>query len=139
MTQHPMTVSAELALTLVVPGQPRVPLVASLSYSADDPYAVRVAFHVGLDEPVEWIFARELLEHGTERREGLGDVKVWPGDGGQILSVELSSPFGQALFEAPADAVRQFLGRTYQVVPVGTEDRHVNIDAELASLPGWGG
>ena len=72
------TVSAELGLRLVVPQQTIVPLVASLYYSKEDPYAIRIAFHVGLDEPVEWIFARELLSSGTEGREGLGDVVVWP-------------------------------------------------------------
>src|SRR5579863_5556970 len=70
------TVSAELGLRLVVPQQTIVPLVASLFYSKDDPYAIRIAFHVGLDEPVEWIFARDLLSMGIEGREGLGDVVV---------------------------------------------------------------
>jgi hypothetical protein len=26
-----------------------------------DPYVVKIAFHVGTDEPVEWIFARDLI------------------------------------------------------------------------------
>ena len=62
------TISAELGLRLVVPQQTIVPLVASLYYSARDPYAVRMAFHVGTDEPVEWIFARDLLAAGIESR-----------------------------------------------------------------------
>ena len=53
------TISAELGLRIVVPQQTIVPLVASMYYSGKDPYAVRMAFHVGTDEPVEWIFARE--------------------------------------------------------------------------------
>src|SRR5579859_6504930 len=102
------TVSAELGLRLVVPQQTIVPLVASLYYSKEDPYAIRIAFHVGLDEPVEWIFARDLLVKGIEGREGMGDVVVWPstassdGAPGSVLHIELSSPFGQAHFEAPA-------------------------------------
>jgi len=72
------TVSAELGLRLVVPQQTIVPLVASLYYSSDDPYAIRIAFHVGLDEPVEWIFARDLLAAGALAREGLGDVRCGP-------------------------------------------------------------
>ena len=47
-------------------------------YSGSDPYAVRMAFHVGTDEPVEWIFARDLLAAGIESRQGEGDVQVWP-------------------------------------------------------------
>ena len=72
------TISAELGLKLVVPQQTIVPLVASMYYSGSDPYAVRMAFHVGTDEPVEWIFARDLLAAGVESRQGEGDVQVWP-------------------------------------------------------------
>ncbi|MBO0821844.1 MAG: SsgA family sporulation/cell division regulator, partial [Nocardiopsaceae bacterium] len=66
------TVSAELALRLVVQEDTIVPLMASAFYTADDPYAVRIAFHVGLDEPVEWTFARELLAEGVTGAAGLG-------------------------------------------------------------------
>src|SRR5437879_43187 len=72
------TISAELGLRLVVPQQTIVPLVASMYYCGADPYAVRMAFHVGTDEPVEWIFARDLLAAGIKAREGDGDVHVWP-------------------------------------------------------------
>ena len=122
------TISAELGLRLVVPQQTIVPLVASMYYSGSDPYAVRMAFHVGTDEPVEWIFARDLLAAGTESRQGEGDVRVWPSPtscavtgerdvtgspetGGKVLNIELSSPFGQAHFEAPAQAMAAFLHR----------------------------
>ncbi|HEY6790164.1 MAG TPA: SsgA family sporulation/cell division regulator, partial [Trebonia sp.] len=64
------TASAELAFRLIVPQQTVVPLVASLHYSSADPYAIRVAFHVGLDEPVEWTFARDLLANGLKGRDG---------------------------------------------------------------------
>ncbi len=134
------TVSAELGLRLVVPQQTIVPLVASLFYSSEDPYAIRIAFHVGLDEPVEWIFARDLLSMGLEGREGLGDVQVWPSAGtqggapGSVLNIELSSPFGQAHFEAPAKDISEFLGRTYQIVPAGDESDYVDVEAELTDL-----
>jgi Streptomyces sporulation and cell division protein, SsgA len=146
------TISAELGLRLVVPQQTIVPLVASLYYSGRDPYAVRMAFHVGTDEPVEWIFARDLLSAGIESRQGEGDVQVWPSarscaeaDGpdltgaaadteGTVLNIELSSPFGQAHFEAPAQAMSAFLDRTYQIVPAGQEGDYVDIEAELNDL-----
>jgi hypothetical protein len=137
------TVSAELGLRLVVPQQTIVPLVASLSYSGNDPYAVRMAFHVGTDEPVEWIFARDLLAAGIESRQGEGDVQVWPSEpvdseeganDGIVLNIELSSPFGQAHFEAPAEAMSTFLRRTYQIVPAGKESTFVDIESELNEL-----
>ena len=148
------TISAELGLKLVVPQQTIVPLVASMYYSGSDPYAVRMAFHVGTDEPVEWIFARDLLAAGIESRQGQGDVQVWPSpvsvaeaselDGmgvpdsrgipGKVLNIELSSPFGQAHFEAPAEAMSAFLQRTYQIVPAGQESRHIDLETELNDL-----
>lgn len=163
------TVSAEVGLRLVVAEQTLVPLVASLYYSDRDPYAVRVAFHVGTDEPVEWIFARDLLAAGLTAAEGDGDVRVWPStrvdagddrsahdpddpvdrllagvspaDGADdsdepvdVLNLELSSPFGQARFEAPAEAIVTFLGRTYSLVAPGTESEATDIDAELDGL-----
>ncbi len=147
------TISAELGLKLVVPQQTIVPLVASLYYSGRDPYAVRMAFHVGTDEPVEWIFARDLLAAGINSRQGDGDVHVWPSeqscaetegldslgtgdgaDGGGVLNIELSSPFGQAHFEAPTRAMAAFLDRTYQIVPAGQETDYIDIETELNDL-----
>ena len=129
-------------------------------YSGSDPYAVRMAFHVGTDEPVEWIFARDLLAAGIESPQGEGDVRVWPsllscaetddldvtgpaapqgapgpqGAGGQVLNIELSSPFGQARFEAPAQAMSAFLARTYHIVPAGKESSYIDIETELNDL-----
>ncbi len=130
------TVSAELGLSLVVPEHGSVPLVASLSYSAEDPFAIRMAFHVGTDEPVEWIFARDLLAVGLEGPAGEGDVQVWPADdqGRELLNIALSSPFGEAHFEAPRSSTAAFLGRTYEVIPAGQETDFVDLDSELDEL-----
>src|SRR3984885_6856421 len=103
------TISAELGLRLVVPQQTIVPLVASMYYCGSAPGGVRMACRAGPGEPVEWIFARDLLAAGIESRQGEGDVQVWPSpmsvaeaDGldvigtsdvsGMILNIELSSP-----------------------------------------------
>jgi hypothetical protein len=146
------TISAELGLRLVVPQQTIVPLVASLYYTGRDPYAVRMAFHVGTDEPVEWIFARDLLAAGIKSRQGEGDVQVWPSaqscaetegpdairpgsaEDEAVLNIELSSPFGRAHFEAPARAMSAFLDRTYQIVPADQESDFIDIETELNDL-----
>ncbi|RJL34016.1 SsgA family sporulation/cell division regulator [Bailinhaonella thermotolerans] len=130
------TISAELGLRLVVPDRTTVPLLAGLTYSADDPYAIRMAFHVGNDEPVEWIFARELLTVGIVRRVGDGDVQVWPSqsDGERTLHICLTSPFGQALFEVPLPPLTEFLHRTYDLVPAGRESEYINLDSELENM-----
>jgi len=131
-----VTVSAELSLSLVVPEHGAVPLVASLYYCADDPYAIKVAFHVGTDEPVEWTFGRELLAAGLVCPAGEGDVQVWPEDAeaADILNIALSSPFGEARFEAPLAATACFLQSTYDIVPAGSETRFINLDSELGEL-----
>ena len=136
MINSSTTISAELGLTLIVPEQGTVPLVASLYYSADDPYAVRMAFHVGTDEPVEWIFARELLATGLACPAGEGDVRVWPGPpaGREVLNIALSSPFGQAHFKAPVPAMADFLRLTYDLVAGGREDEFIDVDGELDEL-----
>jgi len=53
-----------------------------------------------------------------------------------VLNIELSSPFGQAHFEAPAQAMSAFLRRTYQIVPAGRESDYIDITAELDDLLG---
>lgn len=132
------TVSAELGFLLVVPRQASVPVTASLFYTGDDPYAVRMAFHAGTDEAVEWIFARDLLTAGLTEPAGAGDVRTWPApsrDGDEpVLNIALSSPFGQAHFEAPATAMAEFLRRTYDAIPAGREGEFFDIGAELDSL-----
>ena len=133
------TVAADLGLTLVVPEHGGVPLTASLYYRGDDPYAIRMAFHVGMDDPVEWIFARDLLAAGMHEPTGDGDVRVWPGadTDRRVLNISLSSPFGQAHFEAPLPAMSQFLLRTFELIPVGREGDFTDIDGELNELLRW--
>jgi len=136
MINSSAAVSAELGLNLMVPEHGAVPLVASLYYSADDPFAIRMAFHVGTDEPVEWIFARDLLATGLEGPAGEGDVQVWPDDvhGREILNIALSSPFGEAHFEAPLGATAAFLTRTFEVIAAGNEADFIDLDSELLEL-----
>lgn len=132
-------VSAELGIRLVVPGKGAMPLTAGLFYTAKNPYAVRIAFFVGRGERVEWTFARELLEAGLGRAAGLGDVRVWPSPGSwmafrRVLNLEISSPSGMARFEVPARDVRNFLRRTYGIVPAAGESEHIDIEAGLKDL-----
>jgi len=136
-------VSAEFGLGLVGPEHTIVPLMASLYYSCQDPYAVKMAFHVGTDEPVEWALARDLLAGALHSREGIGDFQAWPSAasgekgaaaGPKILNISMTSPFGHAQFEASAAAIEAFLARTYQLVPDGQESAYLDFDAELAEL-----
>ncbi len=139
MAPRPVTVSTELQLHLVVPGATSLPVRASLSYDAGDPYAVSVAFYTGVGtttDMVEWTFARQLLTDGVAGPAGHGDVRVWPTtvEGEPVVSLSLSSPSGKALFEVPVPELVEFLTMTYAAVPTGGETDHVDVDAELALL-----
>ncbi len=141
-------VSTELGLALVGPEDTLVPLMASLHYTCKDPYAIKMAFHIGTDEPVEWTFARDLLAAALHSHEGIGDVQAWPSpapgdlaaDGAEaaagfgILNIAMTSPFGHAQFQAAAEDMASFLNRTYEVVPVGGESQFIEFDAELSEL-----
>ncbi len=144
MSSSRTAVSAELGLGLIGPEHTIVPLMASLSYSCQDPYAVKIAFHVGTDEPVEWTLARDLLAASLHSREGIGDVQAWPSAasadpvgaaiGRRILNISMTSPFGHAQFEASAAAIEAFLAQTYQLVAEGEEPDYMDFDAELTEL-----
>jgi Streptomyces sporulation and cell division protein, SsgA len=133
-------VTADLLLRLVAPKQTIEPIAARFFYRREDPYAIRIAFHVGLAEPREWFFARDLLSMGIAGGAGLGDVTVWPSAGseagapGIVLNIEISSPSGRARFEASVEEISDFLRHTYQVVPAGEESSHIDVEAELTDL-----
>lgn len=117
-----------------------MPVTGSLFCSREDPYAVPITFRVGLEKPVEWVFARDLLSMGIEGREGVGDVHLWPsagsesGEPGSVLNIGFASPFGQARFETPGGEVADFLRRGYRIVPAGEESDYIDIEAELNDL-----
>jgi Streptomyces sporulation and cell division protein, SsgA len=132
------SVQTELELRLVVPGGPSLPVLAGLRYDANDPWAVRVAFHTGGegDGIVEWMFARQLLTDGVAKTVGEGDVRVWPSVHGseRVVNLAMASPSGSALFEIDRDALVEFLQQTYLAVPTGSEEEVIDLDAELALL-----
>lgn len=136
MTTRPDSVTTQLELRLVVPGSPSLPVIAEFGYDHGDPYAVKVAFHTGGSDVVEWTFARALLTDGVTHPAGEGDVQVWPSHSGgrPVVCLSLSSPSGRALFEVPLTALVEFLTKTYAVVPTGSESEYVDVEAELALL-----
>jgi hypothetical protein len=136
MSTRPDSVTARIELRLVVPGSPSLPVMADVTYDQSDAYAVRMAFHTGGPEIVEWTFARSLLTDGVTHPVGEGDVQVWPShaDGAPVVCISLSSPSGRALFEMPLAQLVEFLTKSYAVVPTGSESDNVDVDAELALL-----
>lgn len=137
MNTSDRTICADMEITLAAPDDVMVPLIVSLYYSPRDPYAVRMAFHVGTDAANEWTFARDLLAEGLLTCVGVGDVQIWPSsdsaaDG--IVNLQLLAPAGSARLHAPAAEVAAFLEHTYQLVKQGAERSTIDIDAELSAL-----
>src|SRR5690606_17153503 len=114
------TVSQDLPVRLLGTDGHVLSLTATLHYDAADPLAVTALFDDGGDKPVRWVFSRALLVTGLDRLTGNGDVVIWPtrdDDGEPAIHVRLRSPHGDALLEAPADAVERFLSSTARLVP----------------------
>ncbi|MGW2254251.1 SsgA family sporulation/cell division regulator [Kitasatospora sp. NPDC001660] len=113
-----------------------VSLPARLRYRREDPYAVSLDTHVDLDEPITWIFARELLVIGLTGWAGLGDVTVHRGTGAAsaTLFIALSADETTAVLRAPAALVQAFLAATEHVVPYGSETLHLDVDDLILRL-----
>jgi hypothetical protein len=131
-----VAIERELEFCLAMSPSRGVTVPALLSYRLDDPLAVHFTFHVGSDAPVEWSFARDLLAEGLCRPCGRGDVRLWPTTvgGRAVLYVALSSPDGDALLTAPAEAVRSWLRLTQRLVTPGAEAVDPALEAELEAV-----
>jgi hypothetical protein len=112
------------------------PVRSRWSYRADQPFTVTAAFQTDRDRWVEWVFSRELLVAGLDDSAGVGDVRFRPIEerGLRMLVVEIESPEGYAMLELDHDAVADFLDGTEEMVPLGSEDDHFDVDALIAEL-----
>ncbi|MGW4065857.1 SsgA family sporulation/cell division regulator [Amycolatopsis sp. NPDC004747] len=133
MTDPHSVTSARIDFALRTFGAGPRPVPAELEYDTLDPYAVAVVLHAG-PSAVRWLFGRDLLADGLLARCGDGDVRIGPADDPALVLVELSSPDGAAVLEAPAKEIAAFLDRTYDVVPAGSESDWFDFDEEMAKL-----
>ncbi len=111
-------------------------VAGELRFDPAEPYAVTMHLRARGGD-VEWTFARELLADGLYGPVGEGDVQVWPclaSSGEAVVIIELSSPGGMALLQAPSRRVQEFVTRTCEVVPLGREAEHLAIDELVALL-----
>ncbi len=130
-------VSADLDLTLVMEDDRTLRVPSTLLYSPENPYAVTAVFRTA-DGDVTWVFGRDLLDDGLIEPAGEGDVTVWPAveNGRAVVCLALASPAGSALLQLDAGALRVFLDESYELVEMGHESEHLDIDAALAELLG---
>jgi hypothetical protein len=133
MRESVQTVQAEVMMSFLVSEELSFRIPVELAYESDDPYAVRLTFHLPGDAPVTWTFGRELLVDGVGRPCGEGDVRVAPTDPespGEVL-IRLQVGADQAVFRSSAAPLIAFLDRTDRVVPLGQEGAFADFDAHL--------
>lgn len=135
-TRTAQVVTELVELELVDPQGDATSLEADLVFDPADPFAVTMVFRNSSQE-VRWTFGRELLLEGLYEPSGDGDVHVWPclsSNGSAVVIVELCSPDGELLVQAPSRTVNKFASRMLACVPDGHEGAFVDVDAELARL-----
>jgi hypothetical protein len=128
-----------LSTTLhLLSGPPQLSSVeCRLTYSVEDPFAVRLDLFPAAGPCTTWTVGRDLLSAGTEGLSGGGAFKVWPSrglDGIPLLYLRLEGKQGIAVFAADRPVVRQWLNDTYAMVPAGTEAALLDWTALTESL-----
>jgi hypothetical protein len=138
MTQRPVssTVSQDIALhCLDELGRPMT-FMASFGYHPDDPYAVWLTFHIPAGD-VQWAVARSLVRRGLTEPAGEGDIRFWPSideDMRAVVCMDFHSPEGRLITHARTNDLHDFLGRTWEAVPPGSESDRVDLDLLVDSL-----
>lgn len=111
-------------------------LEGDFSFDPANPFAVSVLFRTD-GQSVQWTFGRELLVHGVYEPSGMGDVQLWPclsDEGVAVVVIELNSPDGTVMVQAPTQEVSVFVQRMLAAVPLGEESALIDFDDELAAL-----
>ncbi len=137
MSNQPSTVLAhDVVLACTDPWGRSVGVPTTMGFRSSDPYAVTLTFHSNSGD-VEWVVARSLLMQGLALPAGDGDVRVFPSidvDARAVGVFDFSSPDGRLVAQLVALELREFLDRTLELVPAGTESEHIDIDSLVQSL-----
>lgn len=124
-----------LYVELLHEGDAMTPVEALMAYDPADPLAVSVEFVCGSGMHTTWTMGRDLVAEGLTSRcpVGLGDVRIWQyGEDG--LRIRLHSDEGSADLLAEIEDVADFLSRTYQLVPEGSELEGFDVDEVIRML-----
>ncbi|GHI09988.1 regulator [Streptomyces cellostaticus] len=129
-----------LVVQLRADGTGRCPVLAHLSYGADDPFAVTAVFGHDGHVLARWRLDRTMLADGLTGPVGVGDVRLRPVATGMWRELRMdflgdARPDGSrhhAVVFAWAPAVAAFLRETHAVVAPGQEE--VPVDTLLAQI-----
>ncbi|MBB5160016.1 SsgA family sporulation/cell division regulator [Saccharopolyspora phatthalungensis] len=135
MASDHKTIQTATFFHLVAPASVNAPVGVELRYDSRNPYEVSMSFNTGKPNTVDWVFGRDLLADGLLIDSGEGDVRISPQAGETALVlITLTSPAGQATFEADADLLSEFLNDSYEVVAPGDEHLFMDVDEALSRL-----
>jgi hypothetical protein len=130
-----MTDSVQQDMFTVLHGQP-TPVVTRWTYTVADPFAVSLSVRTSNDEWVEWLVGRDLVVAGLEGPSGEGDVRMSPQivQGYDIVEIEIRSSDGRAVLEVDRDLLRHFVEASVEMVALGEEMRHIDLDREIDKI-----
>ncbi|MEU0986270.1 SsgA family sporulation/cell division regulator [Streptomyces sp. NPDC005953] len=134
------SVQAEVLMSFLVSEELSFRIPVELRYATDDPYALRMTFHLPGDAPVTWVFGRDLLLDGVLGPSGDGDVHIGPTGPEELADIAIRLQVGadRALFHVRTAPVVAFLDRTDKLVPLGQErtfgDFEGNLDKALQEI-----
>nr|WP_184729291.1 SsgA family sporulation/cell division regulator [Saccharopolyspora phatthalungensis] len=135
MASDHKTIQTATFFHLVAPASVNAPVGVELRYDSRNPYEVSMSFNTGKPNTVDWVFGRDLLADGLLADSGEGDVRISPrSDEPTRVLITLTSPSGQATFDADADLLAAFVDDSYEVVAPGDEHLFMNIDEALSQL-----
>lgn len=114
------------------------PVFSRWSYTAREPYLVKLAFRTERGRWIDWVFGRDLLVEGLQAPAGLGDVRVRADLAAEhrLMVIELESPDGFAVVEMGREDLERFVAATCEIVPLGTEPELLDIDGFIAQVIG---
>lgn len=109
---------------------------STLRWYSKDPFAMHITFHDSEKGPIVWQFARDLLHSAfANEYSGMCDVKIAYQD--DTIIIALSSDFEPGVtMKTPAAPIRDFLHRTYHIIPIGQEDTTPAIEHTLSQILG---
>ena len=75
---------------------------------------------------------------GLTTPTGIGDIRMAPRrvDGYDVVEIEIRSDGGSAVLEVDRDLLAQFVDATLEIVDLGEENDHLDLDTAIARLTG---
>jgi len=129
--EYRMTAAVTEMILISDPSMP--PVHAEFRYRSDDPFAVQLLLSIDQSPAISWIFSRDLLAEGVRGPAGMGDVQVFPVYDGTIIELRSGEQAARLLTHTPD--LMDFLDRSVEIVPSGSEAAYFEIEPDLRDLP----